>query len=392
MPLTPAERARRYRQAARTAKADAGPASGAPAEPAADPLVAEFVTAIVTALQPIVTNFVTLVRHERDGFRDARDGERDGRIVTAVTNSDGVASRPASLLPSRDGFRDAVASRSASRAVDPDLFSGSSFLQRKERERDETHPRSIQSGEGERDAGRDVTVDRDGRDVTERDGAVVTLARHDTPPLDWPSVHEDPVLAELLEGRDLYGPPLHDAVRWSAVEALAARIRRAVEGEPAAARDGVTPELAAAEGVVAARTFAAERTAASPAQRLAHVEQKVRWLLGDCRAGKRRQKGAGEGAGRWNGGGRGSGVGGGGRGEGIIDLEHERAEMRATIAESEARMAGALAPADATQPRPRRNALVDAMARLGAREAQAMLSALPPLEPTDAMSKERTPK
>jgi hypothetical protein len=98
-------------------------------------------------------------------------------------------------------------------------------------------------------------------------------------------------LSILLEHRDLWPEkfvPKHE------LEAVARRMVRAIENEPAA--QGEARNALIDEAIAMTRTHRARFTAATPEQLIAKCEEAVtRYLLGDARAGKRKPRGAAQG-------------------------------------------------------------------------------------------------
>jgi hypothetical protein len=196
-----------------------------------------------------------------------------------------------------------------------------------------------------RDASRDVT--RDDRDASRdepsrasRDVTLLDQRREEkrreaspsgslprapaTPAAEQEARHAHPAVVAIVEqleaGRDMYPEP--EAPR-SVLADLAVRIGRAVRECPEAKRDGLTGVIAAQEAVAMARVWRSAHPGATIVGVLGQVETSVvRYILGDCRAGKRRkvqQRGA-----------EGPSVGG------EDFMENERAEIDRTMREHRA--------------------------------------------------------
>lgn len=101
---------------------------------------------------------------------------------------------------------------------------------------------------------------------------------------DVTAARED-VLDVLLGGADIF-PDVSEEI----LEQVAGRLAQAVLDEPTAARDGLEPSVVALEAIVATREWVERYPLSTGAARVARVESHaVRFVLGDCRAGKRRK-------------------------------------------------------------------------------------------------------
>lgn len=89
----------------------------------------------------------------------------------------------------------------------------------------------------------------------------------------------------MLAARDLWPA---DRIVDAEIAEFVQRQGSHVRDEPTAKRAGLTTEQAIREGVVYARTFKAKHPGATVERVLAAVEEKVMWILNDCRSGTRK--------------------------------------------------------------------------------------------------------
>jgi len=89
----------------------------------------------------------------------------------------------------------------------------------------------------------------------------------------------------VLARRDLWPA---EFVTDAEIAAVVSRCRAAWRDEPAAKRLGLTLEHALREAINDAQMYGKRYTSATPEQLLARIEQRVEWILGECRSGRRK--------------------------------------------------------------------------------------------------------
>lgn len=95
----------------------------------------------------------------------------------------------------------------------------------------------------------------------------------------------DKAVRLVLARRDLWPA---EYVTDAEIVAVVSRCRAAWRDEPAAKRLGLTLEHALREAINDAQMFGKRYTSATPEQLLARIEQRVEWILGECRSGRRK--------------------------------------------------------------------------------------------------------